>query len=381
LKDNLDLQKWYSEREHLYSELLNVAEGLLERLLYDKGIPHLRIEKRVKELKSLIEKMDKRGYDNPEQVTDLAGLRIIGFILSDTEKIEKIIEDNFEYVGGKEVKAEALEKDRVGYLSTHYIASISKNRIALPEYEKYKDLRFEIQVRTMLQHTWAVINHDRVYKSASELPSKIQREFYLLAAQLEIADYAFQRLADDVENYRQHVSIKTKEGNLEDVRIDPIAIEGYLSQKFNLREVGKEEEITDKDDIDELESQGIKSIADLDRKISKENEKYRKLTEITHTPFPKVVIADIYNSRDKKILIPRFLRALFDISYHDNKDCINEMEAYQKTGLGGYGKGIIPYVVADLEASKLIERCTNVGEIRLTEKGNIEVKKMISNNT
>jgi len=86
LEDNLDPQKWYNEREPLYRELLNVAEVLLERLLSDKGIPHLGIEKRVKQLKSLIEKMDRRGYNNLEQVNDLAGLRIIGFILSDTSK-------------------------------------------------------------------------------------------------------------------------------------------------------------------------------------------------------------------------------------------------------------------------------------------------------
>ena len=86
MEDNLDPQKWYNEREPLYRELLNVAEVLLERLLSDKGIPHLGIEKRVKQLKSLIEKMDRRGYNNLEQVNDLAGLRIIGFILSDTSK-------------------------------------------------------------------------------------------------------------------------------------------------------------------------------------------------------------------------------------------------------------------------------------------------------
>jgi hypothetical protein len=72
-------------------------------------------------------------------------------------------------------------------------------------------------------------------------------------------------LADDIENHMKHVSIQTKEGNLEDNHIDPIAIEGYLSQKFNLHEARKEKEITDKDDIDELDSQGIKSLADLDR--------------------------------------------------------------------------------------------------------------------
>lgn len=56
-----------------------------------------------------------------------------------------------------------------------------------------------------------------------------------------------------IENHLKRASIQTKEGNLEEFHIDPIAIEGYFSQKFNLHEARKEKEITDKDDIDELD--------------------------------------------------------------------------------------------------------------------------------
>ena len=43
-------------------------------------------------------------------------------------------------------------------------------------------------------------------------------------------------------------------------------------------------------------------------------------------------------------------------------------------GIGGYGEGVVPYVVADLEENNRIERCKNAGEIRLTENGNTKVK-------
>jgi Mn-dependent DtxR family transcriptional regulator len=39
-------------------------------------------------------------------------------------------------------------------------------------------------------------------------------------------------------------------------------------------------------------------------------------------------------------------------------------------------KGIIPYVVADLEQEGLIEYCENRGEIRLTQKGSDEAMKL-----
>jgi hypothetical protein len=90
-------------------------------------------------------------------------------------------------------------------------------------------------------------------------------------------------------------------------------------------------------------------------------------------------IADVYNSRDKKVLRPQFLKAVYDISRRDKKPCVNEREALRNTGLGGYLEGIIPHVVADLKEDGLIEYCENRGEIRLTQTGKDEITKNASN--
>ena len=110
--------------------------------------------------------------------------------------------------------------------------------------------------------------------------------------------------------------------------------------------------------------------------ISKEKQKYTKLAEITHDPFSRVVIADIYNSRDKKILFPKFLKALFDISQRDNKKCVNEMDAYNKMGLGGYKEEIVPYVVADFEESQLLERLEMLVKLVLPRRVSLNLKKL-----
>jgi hypothetical protein len=92
-------------------------------------------------------------------------------------------------------------------------------------------------------------------------------------------------------------------------------------------------------------------------------------------PIPRIAIADVYNSRDKEILRPKFLKAIFEISYGDMKKCVVRVEALQLTGLGGYLKGIISYVVADLEQDGLVEYCENKVEIRITQRGIDEVKR------
>ncbi len=61
------------------------------------------------------------------------------------------------------------------------VAEIKDDRIILPEYQKFKDKKFEIQIRTILQHAWAEIEHDRDYKFTGELPINIKRRFRILA--------------------------------------------------------------------------------------------------------------------------------------------------------------------------------------------------------
>jgi putative GTP pyrophosphokinase len=370
----MDYVRWYSENLGLHSSLLDDIKQLLENLLTDKDIRHLPIQVRVKTLDSFIQKMTRNGYTSPEQVSDLAGSRVIGFKLSDVDKINKVIESNFK-VDDAENKLEKLGEDKVGYLSTHYVVSISKDRANLPEYRKYNGMKLEIQVRTILQHAWAELDHDRNYKFAGELTTDLKREFSLLAGLLEYADRGFQRLSDDIERYSNEITQKTKEGNL-NMKIDPITIKSYFNERYP--DAKSDTELIGKDTIDELKSKGVSSISDLNIMISKTKEKYQRLSQITHKPFSRIAVADIYNSRDKSILRPKFLKAVYDLSSRNDRICVDAKEALRNTGLGGYLEGIIPYVVADLEEDGLIKYCENRDEIRLTQKGKDETRNNVT---
>ena len=85
--------------------------------------------------------------------TDFLGLRVICYILSDVEKVKEIVEKYFKVIGRADDKTQDLGTDRFGYRSVHYTVSISKARHSLPEYGSYKDLKFEIQIRTILALT------------------------------------------------------------------------------------------------------------------------------------------------------------------------------------------------------------------------------------
>ena len=48
--------------------------------------------------------------------------------------------------------AARLQAEQFGYQSVHYIIRLATGRTRLPEYEKYRGLTAEVQVRTVLQH-------------------------------------------------------------------------------------------------------------------------------------------------------------------------------------------------------------------------------------
>lgn len=259
-----DIEKWYDDNKNLYDTLAQKVAELLGALISDEKIPYHSITERVKTKDSFLEKCQRKKYDNPkEEVMDLAGIRIIAYTTSDVDKICKLIKKEFvidESNSGN--KADLLKSDKVGYLSVHYIASFLNERTCLGEYKRFSNLKFEIQVRTLLQHAWAEIEHDRSYKFSGVLPENIRRRFHLIAGVLEMVDSEFQRLSDEIDIYSQKIKLETKKGNLE-LSIDSTSLNEFLSQNYNSSVIDKTFNGADFEVIDELHNFGINTIIDL----------------------------------------------------------------------------------------------------------------------
>src|SRR5207249_2570243 len=116
--------------------------------------------------------------------------------------------------------------------SVHYSVRLSDNRSGLPEYARFAELVAEIQVRTIMQHAWAEIEHDIQYKAVETIPSRIRRRFMDLAGLLEIADREFQAIADEDEALRAEARISVQQGRLENVEITPDALKTYLDRRL-----------------------------------------------------------------------------------------------------------------------------------------------------
>ena len=261
-------RQWYDNNREIYDQCGERTKQLLSMLMRQNNVAYHTIEYRTKERESYLNKCLSPKYSDPiNQITDLCGIRIITYTNHDVNKICKLIEKEFTIDKENSVNKRAkLEADRVGYLSVHYIAKYKRNRSELPEYFRYKNLRFEIQIRTLLQHAWAEIEHDRSYKFSGELPKDIRRRFYLLAGTLELVDNEFEKLSAEIDKYTQQIKRKTSEGKI-NIPIDSTSLIGYLQVKFP--EI-KEKSLVgyDKLIIEELHLFGIRTLEDLNAIIT-----------------------------------------------------------------------------------------------------------------
>lgn len=228
----------YEAARGLYVDYARSLGSVLSDCLTAKQIVYHSITSRAKDPESFERKaaqLSPEGtakYPNPmEEITDKAAARIITYFVNTVDEVAEIISEQFEVL--EQERKASDDPARFGYQSTHYLVKLSSARTALPEYVRFHDLTAEIQVRTILQHAWAEIEHDIQYKSSSVLPRTIQRRFAALAGLIEISDREFQAIDD--ENRAIQVEARRKidiGGDLDKVEITADSVRAYLDKNY-----------------------------------------------------------------------------------------------------------------------------------------------------
>jgi len=224
-----------------YELLANSTKRIAEEALKRRGIQVHSVEARAKDPKSFGRKASKPSQQDPNrpmypdplhQITDLAAIRIITFFPRTIEEIDRMLKAEFSVIEQFDKGEALIEEERFGYKSVHYLVAFSDARIALPEYEQFSKAKTEVQLRTILQHTWAEIEHDIQYKSSAAIPRDIRRRFMALAGLLEIADREFQAIQDADRDLNQRAERLIEVGQLDKVEITPIALKSYLDRRL-----------------------------------------------------------------------------------------------------------------------------------------------------
>jgi len=232
----------FREVRPVYEAFREVLSAVLQQVARDLGILAI-VETRTKTIPSFAEKIVRktRHADPVSQLTDLCGGRVITQSCDEIEPVCDFIRKHFVIdEANSEDVVQRLGVAEFSYRSVHLIVSLRPGEFrevldalvkAKPEEERERferalsrlpevrspadcqgsglqpgpRFKAEIQVRTLLQHAWALFTHDRMYKSEFKVPPRWQRDTNRIAATLEEADEAFVRIIRGVESYRTYL--------------------------------------------------------------------------------------------------------------------------------------------------------------------------------
>lgn len=349
-----EIVKKYEKSFEIYESfetiLKNYIQGLLDKAIQEGKLDKesVEIKSRTKEIESFkgkISRDDKKlKYKDPlSEITDLVGIKIMLTSLKDENIVYELLKlemkDNIDKENSVD-KTEDIKKERkFGYLGRHLVVFYDENMFELGKHlinkeihpSHFKGLRAEIQIKTLLQHVWAEVEHKARYKAGEELSNDKKRYFDRLAALIEVADDLFkdlveeservnkisrQIIAKEQESVMEHTDSKGEalQENIPKIEINSEAIALYLAneaikQKFkNLQKDGVLYVLSDEEPsfvsvkfIELLKEAGIFYTKDLEGLFSKQN------VEIFHKYAQKELEANKYPSRLQKLSVLQIL--------------------------------------------------------------------------
>lgn len=218
----VDLLNAYNAHLPQLEQLAEQVSSMLLKALREQNIQLNTFERRVKTEDSLTGKLEKKGYKYKTiyDITDLVGIRAVTYYTDDVDKVAAIAKQIFDIDWKNSVDKRKHQLDSFGYLSLHYICYLKEGSL--------RDIPFEIQMRTALQHVWSAIEHDIGYKGAVKLPPEFVRQFSRLAGMLEMADDEFSRLRTAMSEYRRQVHSLVKSGQFSEVSLSTESFRQFL---------------------------------------------------------------------------------------------------------------------------------------------------------
>jgi ppGpp synthetase/RelA/SpoT-type nucleotidyltranferase len=185
--------RWFDERFEQRQALTDKLDEAVTERLKAAGLQHFRVEARVKTRKSFEDKLRK---DPRRQIEDVIGARVLVFFRSDLVLAEDVLQRMLIFATGSYVdKADLLPDREFGYRSIQFIGRTKAggwDATAVPLWEvldNHSGEKIEVQIRTVLEHGFAEVEHDIRYKpGAAPVTPEVDRQFALTAALLEQAD-------------------------------------------------------------------------------------------------------------------------------------------------------------------------------------------------
>jgi putative GTP pyrophosphokinase len=197
---------FYNENFEKLQAALSSFTTLIESLVQSKSdVAISSVDGRIKDREECVSKFtrkyrtaleaSKAPYTIRDNIIDLIGLRIVCLYEDEVESVKDAILEEFEVIEitDKISQVEGTEGS-FGYKGLHLDLKLNETRKGMAEYRLYADYPFELQIRTVVQDSWSILDHKIKYKKS--IPNNLKRRINTLAALFELADREFRAIRD-----------------------------------------------------------------------------------------------------------------------------------------------------------------------------------------
>lgn len=194
----------YKELQMMYASALKEIQTKFEILNTEFNVKYKRnpissIQTRLKSNESIINKLAKNNFDftieNIENnLNDVAGIRIICLYIDDiyTLKDALLKQDDIELI---ELKDYIKEPKQNGYRSLHLIVKIPIFLV-----DKKKNIKVEVQIRTIAMDFWASLEHQMKYKKDMQNQQEISKQLLECATIINNTDEKMMNIRNKIES-------------------------------------------------------------------------------------------------------------------------------------------------------------------------------------
>ena len=156
-------------------------------------------------------KPEESNFEIRNLLTDMIGIRAICFYSEDVYDIRRSLKKYFREVEIID-KSNQLEKtdDKFGYKSLHLQLVLKSRLEGVAEAHKFRNIKIELQIRTVIQDAWSTLDHKIKYKKS--IPQNLKRRINRLSALFEIADDEFLNIQKEISLEERKIDNRLKKG-------------------------------------------------------------------------------------------------------------------------------------------------------------------------
>ncbi|MCD6186742.1 MAG: (p)ppGpp synthetase [Desulfuromusa sp.] len=234
---------YYDSNRQLFEKAKNACISIIASLLRQSNIGEVtKIEGRIKDKNECIKKFHRKyqskleaeehPYRIQDYITDLIGIRIICLYEDQIAKTSEVLQQHFRIIDVTD-KISALEgtEDSFGYKGLHMDLALSDDLVAQEKYQEFAELPYEVQIRSLIQDAWSVLDHKIKYKKS--IPNDLRRRINVLSALFELADREFKEIRNATEELLERETVEP----MGDETVGAISNSGKVINAFNFLRV------------------------------------------------------------------------------------------------------------------------------------------------